>query len=169
MKEWKSGSPLSFLLQLGDLVDGFSATTTQGSQKAWELLLGTLREIGSSVAIHHCIGNHELYCFDREGWKGRFALPVMGEGHEQRFYYTFSPHPELVFINLDCYDISVLGPSDETNAVRARDYIKANNPNEDPNSPLNMEGLCKRFVQYNGGIGLQQLMWLDDILSEARR
>jgi len=156
---WKAnGIPLAFTLNLGDLLDGFTTKTNQGSEAAWLQLMGALQEL--DCPVHHTLGNHELYCFDRQGWRERFNIIS--------FYYSFTPHHKLLFVNLDCYDISTLGATDEENARRACQYM-ANNPNEDPNSPLNMEGLSRRFVKYNGGVGRRQLEWLDYTLSEARR
>lgn len=146
VQAWKATSPpISFILQLGDFLDGFTRDTKEGPQGAWEVLDSTVQEVGCD--LHHCLGNHELYCMDREGWRPRFPhVKAQGGETSSSFYYSFSPHPHLVFINLDCYDISIMAPSNEVNAQCATRFM-ANNPNDDLNSPLNLSGLDKRFVR----------------------
>lgn len=134
--------PLSFILQLGDFLDGFTRETPQGSHGAWETLMAVVNQVG--CPIHHCLGNHELYCMARDEWRGRFSH--VKAQPDRCLYNFFSPHPRLVFANLDCYDVSVLGPSSDENAQRAM-HALTKNPNEDTNSPLNLHGLDKRFVR----------------------
>lgn len=73
-----------FVLQLGDLLDGFNAP--DGSEAALSLLLS---EMEATQTIHHCIGNHELYNFNR----AQLIDKLECFRRERRFYYSFSPHP----------------------------------------------------------------------------
>lgn len=75
-----------FVLQLGDLLDGFNAPS--GSEAALSLLLSEMEAAGSQ-AIHHCIGNHELYNFNR----AQLIDKMECFRSKRRFYYSFSPHP----------------------------------------------------------------------------
>ncbi|CAN0205984.1 unnamed protein product [Ectocarpus sp. 13 AM-2016] len=47
--------------------------------------------------------------------------------------------------------------------------LSKHNPNTNKNDGGGLEGLTKRFVQYNGGIGAKQLLWLENQLTEASR
>lgn len=82
-----STSPF-FVLQLGDLLDGFNAPGN--SQPALDLLLS---ELEGAFDVHHCIGNHELYNFNRRQLIKKLRC---FHGHGGRCYYTFSPHPRSV-------------------------------------------------------------------------
>ena len=81
--------------------------------------------------------------------------------------YWCSPFDSFrfLFINLDTYDITMHGV---TSKALAEEYLMINK-NEDKNSPLGLQGLDKRFVAYNGGVGPDQLRWLEQILLEAER
>jgi manganese-dependent ADP-ribose/CDP-alcohol diphosphatase len=75
----------------------------------------------------------------------------------------------FLFLNLDTYDISLVGnPEGSEGRELALAYL-SKNPNEDKNSPLNLEGAEQRFVKYNGGVGAAQLEWLRATLDEAAR
>ena len=52
--------PISFILQLGDLIDGVAAKG-QASQRDLETILGQFRKTFPELKIYHLWGNHELY------------------------------------------------------------------------------------------------------------
>lgn len=125
-------------------------------------------------------GNHELYNNpDRTYWLS--TLNKAKPSSSSSAYYAFSPHPNFLFINLDTYDLSALGATagtavgddeDEYEAEKRRlatEVYLARNPNDDKNSPLNLEGLDKRFVKFGGGVGPRQLEWLRSTLVQAER
>ncbi|CAN0325583.1 unnamed protein product [Ectocarpus sp. 12 AP-2014] len=116
-----------------------------------------------------------------------------GAGHEGRgeeeecFYYSFSPVDSYRFIALDSYDVNAIReeprPDEEDAECSGKDEAAAgdgrgdegmrvlskHNPNTNKNDGGGLEGLTKRFVQYNGGIGAKQLLWLENQLTEASR
>jgi hypothetical protein len=79
-----------FVLQLGDLLDGFNAPAD--SERAVATLLGELEALGGDCPVHHCLGNHELYNFPRAVWKARLPCFAAAGPHDH-VYYAFSPHP----------------------------------------------------------------------------
>ena len=171
-----------FVLQLGDLVDGHAAATALGSEESLARVLQEFEPLGGSP-VHHCLGNHELYNFPlRAFWTNRLVCFREQQQQQQTppaftgastpprdvCYYAFSPHPKFCFVNLDTYDISVLGSAPGSpERAEAEAYLRRN-PNKDRNSPLGLEGLDKRFVLFNGGVGAPQLAWLRATLLAAQ-
>ena len=179
-----SPPPPFFILQLGDLLDGFAAQTTLGSEGTLQRLLHAFE----GLDVHHCLGNHEFYNNpDREYWRRHlscFTQQQHQRRHQQEqqgqqeppppppadaFYFAFSPHPQFLFINLDTYDVSMLGSAEGSEERTLAEQYIAKNPNEDKNSPLNLEGVENRFVLFGGGVGPRQLAWLKLVLEQARQ
>lgn len=166
-----------FVLQLGDLVDGHATTTKLGSEASLARVLEEFKPL-AHCSVHHCLGNHEFYNFpSRAFWANRLAcfrdrrppaFPNAPTPPRDSCYYAFLPHPKFCFVNLDTYDISVLGSApDSPEGTEAERYLRRN-PNEDRNSPLGLEGLEKRFVRFGGGVGARQLAWLRATLLAAQ-
>lgn len=61
-KARQTGDMTAFMLQLGDLIDGFNAP--EQSEQALEVVLRILE--GAGCPVHHSLGNHELYNFRKE-------------------------------------------------------------------------------------------------------
>ncbi|XP_057443667.1 manganese-dependent ADP-ribose/CDP-alcohol diphosphatase-like isoform X3 [Lotus japonicus] len=99
----------------------------------------------------------------------RELLPLLKiQTLDGRAYYDFSPVPEYRFVVLDTYDISALGwPQDHPKALEAMKLLREKNPNENKDSPNNLEGLERRFLKFNGAVGKEQMEWLDGVLQEA--
>eukprot|EP00287_Rhodomonas_sp_CCMP768_P009590 CAMPEP_0196742384 /NCGR_PEP_ID=MMETSP1091-20130531/46442_1 /TAXON_ID=302021 /ORGANISM="Rhodomonas sp., Strain CCMP768" /LENGTH=201 /DNA_ID=CAMNT_0042088411 /DNA_START=247 /DNA_END=849 /DNA_ORIENTATION=- len=97
-------SPISFIAQLGDLVDGCNAGLGQSVQA----MDAVLNELGRSKCkeIYHLIGNHELYNFDRSTLD-----KLLNTSRDGKSYYAFRPVPGWKFLVLDAYDISTAGPA----------------------------------------------------------
>jgi manganese-dependent ADP-ribose/CDP-alcohol diphosphatase len=72
-------------------------------------------------------------------------------------------------LNLDTYDVSVLGAEEGTAEHTLATAYLARNPNDDKRSPQNLRGTDRRFVAFNGGIGAAQLAWLRQELQESLR
>ena len=170
-----------FVLQLGDLVDGHATSTALGSEESLARVLQEFDPL-AHCSVHHCLGNHELYNFpSRAFWTNHLAcfrdqqqqqpspaFPGAPTPPRNSCYYAFSPHPRFCFVNLDTYDVSVLGSApDSQERAEAEAYLRRN-PNEDRNSPLGLEGLDKRFVLFGGGVGARQLAWLRATLLAVR-
>jgi len=137
-----------FILQLGDLIDGFN----KGHGASDRALDTVLREFGSSgVEVHHVWGNHELYNFSRSALlrselnsalhaKRRVdGVPAGGE----TYAYHFSPVPGFTFVVLDAYDVSLLGRDESSEQYsEALSLIRQHNHNQDLNCPPGTGGRC---------------------------
>ncbi|XP_053566699.1 dual specificity mitogen-activated protein kinase kinase 4 [Bombina bombina] len=177
--EWSTESvkPI-FILQLGDIIDGFN-TKNNGSETSLAKVLLEIEKI--KILCHHIWGNHDFYNFSRKYLQhsklntkpldrctGQLDMTSQSsQSEEETFYaYHFSPHPKFRIVLIDSYDLSVLGrdPS-HTKYKKSMQMLKENNHNEDLNSP---EGLKKPyFVQFNGGISASQLNWINHVLTSS--
>lgn len=177
---FKCASQVSFIAQLGDLVDGQNAGEYgQGlalsAPQSESAINQTLRIWDKyNTVVYHTIGNHELYNFtwDRlqEHLNGQ-----RGECHHHLFspnaYGSFSPQPGWKAIVLNSYELNVIKPRDEETRAFTEDLLTRMNPNYGQTPPFNFfEGLSKerlRYVPFNGGFGRSQLEWVTDELKEA--
>lgn len=173
-KSW-SESPVKpdFILQLGDIIDGFN----KGSGASERALERVLREFSSSpVEVHHVWGNHEFYNFSRSALL-RSKLNSSLHTHRDLtgaraggdiYAYHFSPFTGFTFVVMDAYDVSLLGRDESSEQYKeAMSLIRQNNDNEDLNCPPACFGLGQRFTMFNGGFSKEQLNWLDFVLSSA--
>ncbi|KAF3704761.1 Manganese-dependent ADP-ribose/CDP-alcohol diphosphatase [Channa argus] len=158
-----------FILQLGDIIDGFNKRHDASDQA----LDTVLREFGSSpVEVHHVWGNHEFYNFSRSALlHSQLNSSVLHAGAQARSginAYHFSPSPGFTFVVLDGYDVSLLGRDESSEQYSsAMNIIKQYNNNEDLNCPPVFLGNRQRFTMFNGGFSKDQLDWLDSVLSSA--
>lgn len=137
-----------FILQLGDLIDGFNRRY-EASEQALEVVL---KEFSSSPAkVHHVWGNHEFYNFNRtrllssELNSSPDAGRSLTESGSDIYAYHFSPHPGFSFIVLDAYDLSVLGREESTEQYKeAMLLLKQHNGNEDLNQPAGIVAYLSR-------------------------
>jgi manganese-dependent ADP-ribose/CDP-alcohol diphosphatase len=179
MERFRSAG-VSFVINLGDSIDGQCLPT---SIPAVTSILS-----GSGLPVNSVYGNHELYVLSREDIGVSFGVPMFVEdAHtggtggtggtsgddtgELVGYYTKRTNG-WKFIFLDNYDLSVMGRS-PTSAKYASSHsiLSSSNPNYvagDINSPIGLDGVDRRFVAFNGGIGDTQLRWLRDELSASR-
>lgn len=166
---WKKRThPISFILQLGDIIDGISFTN-KTSEQDLKSVLDEFQKIFPQLPIYHIWGNHELYNFSRKellnGPLCSFDTKDISPGH----YGTFEVCPNLRIIALDTYEFSALGvDTDDPIYIEAMDLLKKHNTNESPNDPTNLRGHQRRFVQFNGGITSTQLGWLNNQLTQSR-
>ncbi|KAG5035675.1 hypothetical protein JHK87_010585 [Glycine soja] len=156
VKEWNTHQKHKFAINFGDIVDGFCPKYQS---------LGTIKKVVDEFEmfrggpVYHMIGNHCLY-----------NLPLLSKTLDGRAYYDFSPVPEYRFVVLDGYDISAIGwPKDYPKRLEALNILREKNPNEDKNNPVNMEGLERRFLMFNGAIGKEHMEWLDGVLLQATK
>lgn len=131
-----------FILQLGDIIDGFNK-----SRDASEGALDTvLTEFSSSpVEVHHVWGNHEFYNFSRsELLRSKLNSSTVhslsrAQGGSDIYAYHFSPFPGFTFVVLDAYSVSLLGRDESSEQYcSAMDLIKQYNNNKDLNCPPGM-------------------------------
>ena len=189
---WSALNPqLSFIAQLGDLIDGQNAGEYgQGlnldgpqSDEALTILMNAWRDC--PIPTFHAVGNHELYNFSwekladvlngsQQGSQHRISIPSSQVSTEdQRFYFSWRPHPNWRMIMLNCYEMSVIRPLSENNHAEAEALLRSHNPNYGKPAPCNyFDGLSRdklRFVPFNGGLGEQQRTWLKSELDEAKQ
>jgi manganese-dependent ADP-ribose/CDP-alcohol diphosphatase len=161
---WNQQPNLSFIAQLGDLLDGIN----KGLGISHASLDDCLQELDRCTCkrVYHLIGNHDLYNFDRGALDQRLGTAPGGSS-----YYSFTPHSGWRFIILDSYDISVVDPIHPTGRLAARELLRANNPNDvdDPQADWKsgLTGVDRRFLPYNGALGAAQLRWLEAELAAA--
>uniref|UniRef100_A0A3P9LFR3 Manganese-dependent ADP-ribose/CDP-alcohol diphosphatase n=1 Tax=Oryzias latipes TaxID=8090 RepID=A0A3P9LFR3_ORYLA len=162
-----------FVLQLGDLIDGFNEPRG-ASERALD---AALRRFETGPApVHHVWGNHEFYNFSRSALlrsplnsrqhadSGAGAAPVRPD----IYAYRFTPVPGFTFVVLDAYDVSLLGREESSEEYRsAMELIRKYNQNQDLNCPPAFEDLRQRFTRFNGGFSKEQLDWLDSVLTSA--
>ncbi|XP_030610966.1 manganese-dependent ADP-ribose/CDP-alcohol diphosphatase [Archocentrus centrarchus] len=173
-KSWsESAVKPAFILQLGDVIDGFNKPR-DASERALDTVL---REFSSCPAeVHHVWGNHEFYNFSRSALlrsKLNSAAhadrsPNAAPGGSDIYAYRFSPFPGFTFVVLDAYDVSLLGREKSCEQyINAMNLIKLYNKNEDLNCPPAFGSPTSRFTMFNGGFSKDQLDWLDSVLSSA--
>ena len=167
----KAQHNVQFLLQLGDLLDGRCKTTPSGTDNALRHALDALNTFRKP--IYHVWGNHEFYNFSRSellcGVLNSSRLPsVESPGSGKANYYHFVPTEGLRIVVLDQFEVSMLGHDPGSKEFQtAQSILRSVNKNEDGNSPIGLEGLDQRFVEFNGAISKEQLHWLDAVLRLA--
>lgn len=145
---------LEFVLQLGDIIDGFNAQHKM-SEIALDRIMTEFKKL--RVPVHHVWGNHELYNFNRDylteselntkylqdqTWISNSARDQSCHADaaaESYYAYHFCPKAKFRFILLDCYDLSILGRDTSTNKYQdSLRLLREKNPNENLNSPVGM-------------------------------
>lgn len=166
---WLNGKhPISFILQLGDLIDGFSSTN-KTSNTDLNTILEQFRKNFTVLPIYHLWGNHELYNFTRQellnGPLCSFDTKTCSPAH----YGTFEVCPNLRIIALDTYEFSALGVENDSEVyIQSIELLRKHNQNERLNDPTGLRGHQRRFVQFNGGITQKQMEWLKEQLTIAK-
>jgi len=153
IQDWKNKGEISFIAQLGDLLDGLNKKN-KTSEESLSLLVDQFLDF----QVHHLVGNHELYNFRRSELKNKLCSG----------YYHFSPHPQWKFILLDAFEFCTIQPETEQSAIQ---YLRQFNPNQVDKSHVDWKkglvGLNQRFMPYNGAVSDEQLKWLNEVLDEA--
>ncbi|XP_061611096.1 manganese-dependent ADP-ribose/CDP-alcohol diphosphatase isoform X2 [Phyllopteryx taeniolatus] len=130
-----------FIIQLGDIIDGFNKDRG-ASSRALEQVLGEFSL--SRIEVHHVWGNHEFYNFSRsELLCSELNSSILADASLSGtraggdiYAYSFCPFPGFTFVVLDAYDVSLLGVEEDSLQYRsAFNLIKRHNSNEDLNSP----------------------------------
>jgi manganese-dependent ADP-ribose/CDP-alcohol diphosphatase len=153
IQDWKNKGEISFIAQLGDLLDGLNKKY-KTSEESLQLLVDQFLDF----KVHHLVGNHELYNFGRSELKNKLCSG----------YYHFSPHPQWKFIILDAFEFCTIQAETEQSAIQ---YLRQHNPNQVEKSRVDwtkgLSGLNQRFMPYNGAVTDEQLKWLNEELDEA--
>jgi manganese-dependent ADP-ribose/CDP-alcohol diphosphatase len=177
---WKEMNPPPlFVAQLGDLIDGQnSGTYGQGlsldapqSKEAFQRVMDVLHTC--TIPMVHAVGNHELYNFTWEELSSLFNCTDRGHTiSKEEFYFSFSPYEGWTFVMLNSYAVSIMQPEECAGYKEASRLLERHNKNFLSQGKVNyfdgLEGLNKRFVPFNGGLGTEQLEWLRTVLSQAK-
>uniref|UniRef100_A0A7N0U922 Calcineurin-like phosphoesterase domain-containing protein n=1 Tax=Kalanchoe fedtschenkoi TaxID=63787 RepID=A0A7N0U922_KALFE len=162
VRKWNEHQSLKFVINFGDIVDGFCPRDQ--SLEAVEKVISEFEKFNGLT--YHMIGNHCLYNLSRDKLLPQLKIP--GSGCSA--YYDFSPCLGFRIVVLDGYDISAIGwPKDHPNLLMALQFLQEKNPNSNKNSPDGLVGLDRRFLMFNGAVGMQQLEWLDGTLRDATK
>ena len=164
---WKCNT-VDFAIQMGDLIDGKNKNNNN-CNNALNLCLDVFNVLEKPV--YHVLGNHELYCFER-----RFlaesqlnSKTLFDSSASNKFYYSFNPCEKFRIVVLDTYDCSMLGvDNNDEDYKRAKAIITSKNLNSDLNSYNNLPRKYRHYCMFNGGVGKQQLLWLNQILEKAK-
>ncbi|XP_033108041.1 manganese-dependent ADP-ribose/CDP-alcohol diphosphatase-like [Anneissia japonica] len=172
---------ISFVVQLGDVIDGCN-TKNGGKAESWRVLSLVMDELDQFPGpVHHLIGNHELYNFTRdELCESKLFSVVNGfmstqnyncareDDSRKKFYYHFSPFEGYRFVIMDSYDVAMLGWGEDCSVTQqSREILTSVNFNKELNSPVGLKGNDRRFVEFNGAIGERQRQWLKEVLQSA--
>lgn len=162
VQNWNHHQKLKFAINFGDIVDGFCP-----KDQSLDSVKKVINEFDKfNGHVYHMIGNHCLYNLPRSKLLPLLKIPSV----DDHAYFEFSPTPEYRFVVLDGYDISAIGwPQDHPNTLEALNFLREKNPNSEKNSPSGLVGLERRFLMFNGGVGKEQLEWLDGVLQAASK
>eukprot|EP00249_Psilotum_nudum_P014462 c24837_g1_i1 orf=894-1856(+) len=158
---WNNHGGHSFAMNLGDIVDGYCP-----KESSRNTVMRIVNEFNAFYLgpVYHILGNHCLYNLPRNELNEILKIPT-SDGNS---YYTFCPLTGFRVVVLDGYDISAIGwPEGHPHTIRAVNILNKNNPNANKNSPFGLTGAERRFVRFNGGVGKEQLAWLDETLLDA--
>ena len=179
VRHWNNRRDVSFVLQLGDLIDGCNKGTGT-SEISLQKTLDICAEFNGP--FYHIWGNHELYNFTKDqlaktplNSSREYSLTTIADNSREApnsdgicNYYHFSPMRGFRIVAIDTYDVGVLGCEQTSSQfAEAERLLASKNPNEDKNSHVGLPGLDARFVMYNGGVGPKQLQWLRGVLRAA--
>lgn len=144
-QEWSSEAfQPAFILQLGDLIDGFNVPL-KTMETSLTKVLAEFEEL--KIPVHHIWGNHEFYNFSRKQlMDSRLNSSTLGETADispdssndlEYFYaYHFSPFPKFRLLLIDSYDFSIIGRDPSSRKyVKSLKVLKQKNKNSDLNSP----------------------------------
>ncbi len=177
-----------FVIQLGDIIDGFNNIIggKKQSSLALNVVINEFEKVG--CAIHHTLGNHEFYNFSRaEITTSQLSPGTNFETTEvdtscscisglistsvkvpPASYYHFSPCLGFRCVVLDTYDVSTIGHDKSCSVYQdSLRLLRSINKNECLNSSDGLQGADRRFVEFNGGMGDSQLRWLRGVLQKA--
>jgi manganese-dependent ADP-ribose/CDP-alcohol diphosphatase len=157
--------PIAFVLQLGDLIDGFCAPE-QASESALKTILARFANI---PPVYHLWGNHEFYNFTRNELLNGPLCSFDTKDISPCHYGTIEVTGNLRIIALDTYDLSLLGVEKNSERyLQALQVLREHNQNENLNDRTGLDGCQQRFIQLNGGLTQKQLSWLREQLTSAR-
>jgi len=161
--DWDSGPELSFVADLGDIIDQ-QCEAMGDSRRALKLVLDEYARLRTKV--EHMVGNHELYNFSRRECKE--LIPNITP-----WFRSWQPVDGWRMIVLDPYDLNAIERNGGQAVEEGLVYLGKHNPNDlraprgsvDLSQGLN--GLQHRFLPMGGAFKDEQLSWLRGELSAA--
>lgn len=195
---WVNIPDMNFVLDLGDAIDGFRNTSRDMGLHALENVYKEWKRFEQKkpdAIVAHLIGNHELYKFTREelslGVNGTgfiCSAPRRLEGNSNgtgTFYYSFKlgPCSKWRVVVLDPYAESVMRNGGGRVGIELTlenggldrqftDMCQKNNPNNilhATNYFAGLSGVESRWSPFNGGLGDEQLAWLEHVLDQSAK
>lgn len=167
ISDWsKKKSHFKFVLQLGDIIEGF-----RGNKLNRVLHLNEILNEFSKLnkPVYHCWGNHEMYAFklDYLAQSELNTARVLNQNLESNYYFL-DITDKLRLICLNQYEISLY----ENDPVKLNE-IKTQTDEitkirETISKDLNEINFLNRFKAYNGAISKTQYDWLGDQLNECK-
>jgi 3',5'-cyclic AMP phosphodiesterase CpdA len=135
---------VDFAVQLGDLIDG-----SDNAGRELDYALTVYDKL--NCPHYHVLGNHDFEGISRHKVLRRLGL--------ERGYYTFEKNG-VRFVVLDTQDIAVQGgwPKDSTQYKKAEEVLQKLTEQKKQNAQ-----------PYDGGLGNKQLVWLDEVLADAKK
>lgn len=132
----------AFVIQMGDLIDG-------GEHAEEELKTASAIYNRLTMPRYHVLGNHDFAGLYRQE-----TLKILGM---ERAYYTFD-WGDLRFVVLDTQDVAIQGgwPENSPSFLNAIAMLER----------LRRVGAANA-QEYNGGVGREQMDWLNAVLDEA--
>jgi len=161
--DWDSGPELSFVADLGDIIDQ-QCEAIGDSYRALNMVLAEYARLRTKV--EHMVGNHELYNFSRR--ECAELIPNITP-----WFRSWQPVQGWRMIVLDPYDLNAIERDGGQAVEDGLDYLSQHNPNDlraprgsvDLSKGLN--GLQHRFLPMGGAFKHEQLSWLRDELRAA--
>lgn len=193
---WQETDGLDFVADLGDAIDGFRNSDRAMGMHAIRAVMGEWNRFALArpdVPVVHLNGNHELYKFTREELTNGVestgfscscpsnASNVCDKPKSIYFSLKLRPGSPWRIVVLDPYDESVMTNGGgrvgheltlENGGLHAAHTAKcqSNNPNDilkAVNYFAGLEGVESRWCPFNGGVGPDQLIWLEDVFKNA--
>lgn len=164
VKDWLLEPRLHFVVDLGDMIDQ-QCESAGNSRAALELVLREWSAL--RVPVHHLVGNHELYNFNRA--ECQELIPNITP-----WYRSFKPVDGWRVVVLDPYELNMIERGGGVVVDAGLEFLSARNPNDlrAPRGTVDvskgMVGLRRRFLPMGGALGNEQLLWLRDVLLTAR-
>jgi manganese-dependent ADP-ribose/CDP-alcohol diphosphatase len=157
------------VVQLGDIIDGLNSKLG-ASEKALHDVNAALSRCTAPRRLD-MVGNHELYCFNREALRRHCGLNFHNTG--DHFYYSVVLNAQWEAIVLDPYEISLIGyRPDHPNRQLAHCLMCQHNPAAASGLPGDwFAGLPEekhRWVPFNGLVSTEQLDWLKIVLAASQ-
>jgi len=158
--DWLDGPEVAFVANLGDAIDQQNQKLGQ-SDVALDKVLAEFDRLAAPKI--HALGNHEYYNFTKKELAERLG-PA---------FHSVTPVDGWRMILLDSYDFNCIDSREmDESKDRAFTFLEKYNANElrvrgTSNWTAGLKGYDKRFVPFNGGIGEEQLQWLDKELKDA--